>query len=467
MEKKDSLSKGEQLAKDLTWSREHIHQDDATQFALADVFAKGYKKFLDMGKTERECVTYSVELLKEHGYSEFDSNKVYKANDKVYVVNRGKAIIATTFGSLELREGVHINAAHIDSPRLDLKPNPLYEKKEIAFFKTHYYGGIRKYQWATIPLALHGVVAKKDGEMVEICIGEAQDEPVICISDLLPHLSMEQNKRTLSDGIKGEELNLIVGSLPFDEDVKEPFKLKVLELLHKKYGITERDFASAEIIAVPATKARDVGLDASLIGAYGQDDRICAYTALMAELSCQNPKHTTVTILADKEEIGSDGNTGLQSNFVYDYLTYLAQNQGADIKEVCAKSSCVSSDVNAAYDPTFPSVFEENNSCYINHGCVITKYTGSRGKVGSSDASAEFMRKIIDILDDADVKWQIGELGAVDVGGGGTIAKYIAKMNIDVVDVGVPIISMHSPFELSSKLDLYHTYLAFTAFYKA
>ncbi len=309
-------------------------------------------------------------------------------------------------------------------------------------------------------------MAKKNGEIVEITIGEKENEPVLCISDLLPHLSTEQNKRTLSDGIRGEELNLIVGSLPFEEDVKEPFKLKVLELLNKWYGITERDFASAEIQAVPATKARDVGLDASMIGAYGQDDRICAYTALMAELECRNPEHTTVTVLADKEEIGSDGNTGLQSSFVYDYLTYLAENGEADIREVCANSSCVSSDVNAAYDPTFSFVYEENNSCYLNHGCVITKYTGSRGKAGSSDASAEFVRKIIDILDEARVKWQIGELGAVDVGGGGTIAKFVAKMNIDVVDVGVPIISMHSPFELSGKLDLYHTYLAFKAFYK-
>lgn len=466
MAKSDKVSKGEELAKELTWSYEHIHKEDVTQFAQADAFSQGYKKFLDMGKTERECVSYSVELLKTFGYKKFDPGKKYKKNDKVYFVNRKKAIIATTFGSKGLEEGVRINAAHIDSPRLDLKPNPLYEKKEIAFFKTHYYGGIRKYQWATIPLSLHGVVVKKDGEVVKINIGEKENEPVLCISDLLPHLSMEQNKRTLADGIRGEELNIIVGSLPFEEDVKEPFKLKVLQLLNKWYGITERDFASAEIQAVPAAMARDVGLDSSMIGGYGQDDRICAYTALMAELECQNPKHTTVTILADKEEIGSDGNTGLSSNYVYDYLTYLAENQGVDIKQVCAKSACVSSDVNAAYDPTFSSVYEENNSCYLNHGCVITKYTGSRGKVGSSDASAEFVRKIIDILDDANVKWQIGELGAVDAGGGGTIAKLVAKLNIDVVDVGVPIVSMHSPFEISSKLDLYHTYLAFKAFYK-
>ncbi len=466
MAKKEKKSKGEQLAGELLWSDKHIHMDDAEQIKAAYEFAEGYKKFLDAGKTERECVKYTEELLKSYGYRKFDPKKKYGKNDKVYLINRGKAIIATTFGSKKLSEGVRINAAHIDSPRLDLKPNPLYEKKEIAFFKTHYYGGIRKYQWATIPLALHGVVAKKNGEIVEITIGEKENEPVLCISDLLPHLSTEQNKRTLSDGIRGEELNLIVGSLPFEEDVKEPFKLKVLELLNKWYGITERDFASAEIQAVPATKARDVGLDASMIGAYGQDDRICAYTALMAELECRNPEHTTVTVLADKEEIGSDGNTGLQSSFVYDYLTYLAENGEADIREVCANSSCVSSDVNAAYDPTFSFVYEENNSCYLNHGCVITKYTGSRGKAGSSDASAEFVRKIIDILDEARVKWQIGELGAVDVGGGGTIAKFVAKMNIDVVDVGVPIISMHSPFELSGKLDLYHTYLAFKAFYK-
>lgn len=462
------LSKGEILAKKLTWSYPHIGKEVPEQLDKAMEFAQGYKEFLDKGKTERECVKYALNVLKEAGYTEFHPNKEYKAGDKVYTVNRKKAIIATTWGSEDLREGVHINGAHIDSPRLDLKPNPLYEKKEIAYFKTHYYGGIRKYQWATIPLAIHGVVAKKGGEIVEICIGEEDSDPVFYISDLLPHLSAKQNQRTLAEGIKGEELNIFLGTLPYeDKEVKEPYKLKILALLNEKYGITEQDFASAEFEIVPASKSKDVGLDRSMIGGYGQDDRICAYTALMAEVECQNPKHTTVTILADKEEIGSVGNTGLHSNFVYDYITYLSQNKGVDVKEVCAKSSCLSSDVNAAYDPTFSDVYEENNACYLNHGCVLTKYTGARGKSGSSDASAEFMRKIIDIMNDAGVYWQIGELGAVDIGGGGTIAQFVAMLNIDVVDLGVPIVSMHSPFEVSSKLDLYNTYLAFQAFYKA
>lgn len=457
----------EKLVKDLTWTYPHIAIKDRQQVDKANEFAKGYKLFLDKGKTERECVSFAVNLLKNNGYEEFDKNKKYKAGDKIYSVNRGKAIIAGTIGTEDISEGIRINGAHIDSPRLDLKPNPLYERDEIAYFKTHYYGGIRKYQWGTIPLALHGVIVKKDGKTIEINIGENEEEPVFYISDLLPHLSAVQNERKLSEGLKGEELNIILGTLPFDdEDVKEPFKLYILSILNEKYGINERDFARTELEIVPAAKSRDVGFDRSLIGGYGQDDRVCAYTALIAEVECKNPKYTTMTILTDKEEIGSVGNTGLNSHYVYDYITYIAENFGADVKDVCKKSACLSSDVNAAFDPGFPDVYEKNNSCYLNHGCVLTKYTGSRGKGGSSDASAEFMAKITNIMDRAGVYWQVGELGAVDVGGGGTIAQFVAALNIDVVDLGVPIISMHSPFEISSKLDVYNTYLAFKAFYE-
>ena len=457
----------EKLVKDLTWAYPHIAREDRQQIDKANEFAKGYKLFLDKGKTERECVSFALNLLKNNGYEEFDKNKKYKAGDKIYSVNRGKAIIAGTIGTEDISEGIRINGAHIDSPRLDLKPNPLYERDEIAYFKTHYYGGIRKYQWGTIPLALHGVIVKKDGKTIEINIGENEEEPVFYISDLLPHLSAVQNERKLSEGLKVEELNIILGTLPFDdEDVKEPFKLYILSILNEKYGINERDFARAELEIVPAAKSRDVGFDRSLIGGYGQDDRVCAYTALIAEVECKNPKYTTMTILTDKEEIGSVGNTGLNSHYVYDYITYIAENFGADVKDVCKKSACLSSDVNAAFDPGFPDVYEKNNSCYLNHGCVLTKYTGSRGKGGSSDASAEFMAKITDIMDRAGVYWQVGELGAVDVGGGGTIAQFVAALNIDVVDLGVPIISMHSPFEISSKLDVYNTYLAFKAFYE-
>ena len=313
---------------------------------------------------------------------------------------------------------------------------------------------------------MHGVVVKKDGTKVEINIGEAQDDPVFMISDLLPHLGMKQGERKLAEGINGEELNIIVASLPLDDtDIKDAVKLHAMKLLNDRYGITERDFARAEIEFVPALKARDMGFDRSLIAAYGQDDRICAYPALIAEIETKKPEYTTLTVLADKEEIGSVGNTGLHSNFVYDFISMLATNKKADVRVVCENSACLSSDVNAAYDPTFDSVFEANNSCYLNHGCVLTKYTGARGKYSSSDTSAEFMAKVIDIMESAGVHWQIGELGAVDVGGGGTVAQFVAMLNIDVVDLGIPVLAMHAPCEVASKIDLYNAYKAFKAFY--
>jgi len=445
----------------------HIGKKAPEQTDLAAEFCEGYKVFLDRGKTERECVTEAVRMLKAAGYQPLDVTKQYQTGDKVYQINRGKAITMTTFGEKPVSEGVRINGAHIDSPRLDLKPNPLYEKRDIAYFKTHYYGGIRKYQWGTVPLAMHGVIIRKDGEIIRICIGEEEGDPVFCISDLLPHLAGSQNERKLAEGLKGEELNIIVGTVPFvDEKIKHPVKLLALKLLNEKYGITEGDFYRAEIEMVPAQKAVDVGFDRSLIGAYGQDDRVCAYTALMAEIETKRPTYTTVTILADKEEIGSDGNTGLNSDYVKHYIEYLAELEGVNPKQVFAGSLCLSSDVNAAYDPTFPDVFEPNNSSYLNRGCVLTKYTGARGKAGSNDASAETMAQIIKIMEDQGVYWQTGELGAVDQGGGGTIAKFVAHMNIDVIDLGVPILSMHAPFELAAKLDVYNAYRAFMAFYK-
>ena len=458
---------GKELQEELTWKFPHIAKEAPEQVEEAAAFCEGYKAFLDEGKTERECVKKAVELLKAAGYAEFDTQGSYQPGDKVYYVNRNKAIIATTFGEKSVKEGIRMNGAHIDSPRLDLKPSPVYEKDDMALFKTHYYGGIRKYQWATIPLAMHGVIIKKNGEMVELNLGEKPGDPVFCITDLLPHLSAEQNERKLKDGIKGEELNIVIGSIPYtDDEVKEPVKLMALKLLNEKYGITEADFYRAEIEMVPAQKAVDVGLDRSMIGAYGQDDRICAYTAMMAEIQAKAPEYTTVTALVDKEEIGSEGNTGMNSDFLKHYLERLAQMQGADVKDLCQHTLCLSSDVNAAYDPTFGDVFEANNSCYINKGCVLTKYTGARGKSASNDASAETMAKVIGIMEENGVYWQAGELGAVDQGGGGTIAKYVAHMDIDVVDLGVPILSMHAPFELSSKLDVYNTYKAFCAFYK-
>ena len=458
---------GKELQEELTWKFPHIAKEAPEQVEEAAAFCEGYKAFLDEGKTERECVKKAVELLKAAGYAEFDTQGSYQPGDKVYYVNRNKAIIATTFGEKSVKEGIRMNGAHIDSPRLDLKPSPVYEKDDMALFKTHYYGGIRKYQWATIPLAMHGVIIKKNGEMVELNLGEKPGDPVFCITDLLPHLSAEQNERKLKDGIKGEELNIVIGSIPYtDDEVKEPVKLMALKLMNEQFGITEKDFLRAEVEFVPAHKASDVGFDRSMVGAYGQDDRICAYTALMAEIDTKNPTYTTMTILTDKEEIGSEGNTGLNSNYVGDYIIYLAELEGVNPKEVFRNTICLSSDVNAAYDPTFVSVYDPLNSSYVNKGCVLTKYTGARGKSGSNDASAELMAKVIGIMEKEGVYWQIGELGAVDVGGGGTIAKFVASMNIDVVDLGVPILSMHAPFELASKLDVLNTYRAFKAFYK-
>lgn len=456
-----------ELQKQLTWEFPHIAKEAPDQTKEAAEYYEGYKAFLNKAKTEREFVAEAVRILSENGYQEYEIGKKYETGDKVYFINRKKALIMTTFGCRPLEEGIRLNIAHIDSPRLDLKPNPLYEKTDLAFLKTHYYGGIRKYQWATIPLAMHGVVITKDGTAVDICIGEDEGDPVFCVTDLLPHLAAEQNERKLKDGIKGEELNVLVGSIPYaGEEIKEPVKLLVLKLLNEKYGMTEKDFTRAEIEMVPAVKATDVGLDRSLVGAYGQDDKVCAYTAMTAEMATEKPEYTTVTVLADKEEIGSVGNTGLDSDFSLHYIEYLADAAGADVKTVLRNSICLSSDVNAAYDPTFASVYEEKNSCYVNKGCVLTKYTGARGKSGSNDASAETMAKVIDIMDREGVYWQIGELGAVDVGGGGTVACYVAKMDVDVVDLGVPILAMHAPFELASKLDIYNTYKAFKAFYK-
>ncbi len=458
---------GKELQEQLTWKIPHVAEAAPEQIREAAAFCEGYKSFLDHGKTERECVRAAIGLLRDAGYEEFDFSKRYRPGDRVYYSNRGKSLVATTFGQRSIREGIRINGAHIDSPRLDLRPRPLYEKDSMAYFKTRYYGGIRKYQWAVTPLAMHGTVVKKDGRTVELDLGEKPGDPVFCVTDLLPHLSEEQDERKLKDGIKGEELNIVVGSVPFEDgDVKEPVKLKALQLLHEYYGITEEDFARAEIEFVPAQKAADVGLDRSMIGAYGQDDRVCGYTALMAEIRADAPLYTTATVLTDKEEIGSVGNTGMNTAYFKDYVACLAEREGTTAKEVFRHSICLSADVNAAFDPTFPQVSEPMNSCYINRGCVLTKYTGGRGKSGASDAGAEYMAKVIRIMEEAGVFWQIGEVGAVDVGGGGTISKFIACLNVDVVDLGVPILSMHSPFELSAKLDVYNTYKAFKAFYE-
>ncbi len=440
--------------------------DDET-INLADEFCENYKKFLDKSKTEREFIKSAKRLAEENGFKEYDYNNKYNPGDKVYCTNRNKSMILCVIGKSGTKNGAKIAAAHIDSPRLDLKPNPLYEQSNIALFKTHYYGGIKKYQWTTIPLALHGKVIKKDGSCVDIVIGEEDGDPCFCVTDLLPHLAKEQMTKPMVKSFTGEDLNVIIGSRPFKEDNgSELVKLNIMNLINKKYGIVEYDFHSAELELVPAYKAVDIGFDRSMIGAYGHDDKVCAYTALKAILDCENPDETVITILADKEEVGSDGNTGMKSSFFKYFIEDIAQQDDLKARHVLSKSKCLSADVNAAFDPTYSSVYEPMNSCYINNGVVITKYTGSGGKYDTSDASAEFMGEIRAILDSQNITWQTGELGKVDSGGGGTVAKFIANLNVDVVDLGVPVLSMHAPMEIVSKLDVYMAYKAFKGFFR-
>ncbi|MBQ3587746.1 MAG: aminopeptidase [Oscillospiraceae bacterium] len=453
------------LQKQLTYSLDHIAKRDGSMVEKSFEFCEGYKDFLTASKTERLAAANIMEIAKANGYVEFDPAKEYKAGDKVYVNNRDRAVILSTIGQKTVDNGVTIVASHIDCPRLDLKPNPLYENTEIAYFKTHYYGGVKRYQWATLPLAIHGVVIKTNGEKVEIHIGEDPSDPVFCLTDLLPHLAKDQAERKMRDVIKGEEMNIVLASLPYEnEDLKDAVKLTALVLLNEKYGITEREFLNAELEVVPAGGARDVGLDRSLIGSYGHDDRVCAYTSLMAEVETAAPVYTTVSVYADKEEVGSDGVAGLHSDWMEHFITYLAQMQGVNVFTALRNSKCLSADVNAAYDPTFADVMDPRNSCYINKGVVITKYTGSGGKSGTNDSTAEFMAEVTNMLDAKGCFWQTGELGKVDQGGGGTVAKFVSQKNIDTVDIGVPVLSMHAPFELVSKIDVYTTYQAFVAF---
>ncbi len=435
--------------------------------AKADEYAVGYKQFLDIAKTEREAAAEAIKMAEAKGFSEFVYGKNYNAGDKVYFNNRGKTVAFAVIGSEPVEKGVNITAAHIDSPRLDLKPNPLYEDTDLALFKTHYYGGIKKYQWTATPLALHGVFVLKNGTVKPVSIGEKDDEPKFVINDLLPHLAAEQSKRTLNEGIKGEELNVLVGSHPFRDDKgSELVKLNILKLLNEKYGITEQDFLSAELEMVPANKATDIGFDRSLIGGYGQDDRVCAYPALTAILEVENPIKTAIAILADKEEIGSMGNTGLESDFLRFVIGDLAKMQKGDPTIALRRSRCLSADVNAGLDPTFPDVMERKNASFLNYGVVVTKYTGARGKSGTSDASAEYVAQIRALLDKEGIVWQTGELGRVDIGGGGTVAQYIANMGVDVVDLGVPVLSMHAPFETTAKFDVYMCFRAMYEFMK-
>ena len=433
-----------------------------------DEFCEGYKEFLGTHKTEREVAAYVEDVAQKNGFVKFDEfGGALNAGDKVYYANRGKAIILCVKGKRSIKDGVRISAAHIDSPRLDLKQCPIYEQDGVGYFKTHYYGGIKKYQWTTIPLSLHGRICKADGSFVDVKIGEEPGEPKFCITDILPHLGGEQMQRKANEIVKGEELNVVIGSRPFkDDDESERIKLNLLSLLYEKYGIVERDFLSAELELVPAYTVDDIGFDRSMIGGYGHDDRVCSYPALQAILDIDEaPEYTAITVLTDKEETGSDGNTGLNSSYLKYFVEDLARLEGFEGRDVLRNSKCLSADVNAAYDPTWSTVFEKNNASFINNGVCVTKFTGARGKSGTSDASAELCAWVGNLLDENGVLWQTGELGKVDGGGGGTVAMYIANMDVDTIDVGVPVLSMHAPYEIVSKIDVYSAYKAFLTFF--
>ena len=438
------------------------------ELAAVDAFCEGYKAFLDAAKTEDEAVVTLIDMAEKKGFVPFVPGTKYVAGDKVYLNNRGKALIMAVIGEAPLTEGVNLMASHIDSPRIDLKQNPLYESCEMALFKTHYYGGIKKYQWAAMPLSLHGTIVRADMSTVKVSIGEDENDPVFVITDLLPHLAADQMKRSAGEIIKGEELNILIGSRPFrDDEASEKIKLNIAAILMEKYNITEADFLSAELEIVPAYKAKDVGFDRSLVGAYGQDDRVCAYTSAMALFDMTAaPAKTTIALMADKEEVGSIGATGMKGAFFKYFIEDLADAHGIKGHRVLSASKCLSADVSAAVDATFPEVHESMNAPYVNHGTCIMKFTGSRGKGGSNDATAQFMGEIRKLLDDNGVLWQTAELGKVDQGGGGTVAAFISELDVDTVDIGVPVLSMHAPFEVTSKIDVYSTYKAFSAFSK-
>lgn len=451
------------------YKRTNVYEtaDEKTMKAIFD-YAEGYKKFLGECKTEREACAYIVEEAEKNGYKQFDFSEKVKKGDKLYYNNRGKAVFIIKIGTGDIKkDGIRIVGSHIDNPRLDLKQVPLYEDNGVAFAKTHYYGGIRKYQWAAIPLALHGVVAKKNGEVVTVRIGEEDSDPVFYVSDLLPHLAAKQNAKTLGEAIEGENLNIWLGNIPYGEkEDDKTVKKNLLKILEEKYGIEEEDFLSAELSLTPSFKPKDIGFDRALVGGYGHDDRVCSYAAFTAAFDTESDKQTSITLLVDKEEIGSEGSTGMQCCLLRDIIDVIADSFGITSAAVRVASKCLSADVNASFDPNFPEVSEKLNATFLSCGAGITKYTGARGKSGSNDASAEYVAFLRKLFEDNGVVYQTGELGKVDAGGGGTIAKFVANMNIDTIDIGVPVISMHSPYEVISKADLYMNYLAFKAFIK-
>ena len=435
----------------------------AEQRKEMEAYALRYRAFMDACKTEREATAWATDMAEKHGFVPAVPGMEVKPGDRIYFNNRGKSFMIAVIGKESLSKGANICAAHVDSPRMDLKPQPLYEDSEIAYFKTHYYGGIKKYQWTCVPLAIHGVICRKDGTTVAVTIGEDESDPIVMVSDLLIHLAADQMRKTASEVIAGEQLNVILGSEPLEGEGADLVKLNIMKLLNEKYGIVEDDFRSAELTIVPAGKSREVGLDRSLLAAYGHDDRVCAYPAVTSLLACGTPGYTAVTILADKEEIGSVGNTGMQSAFLRYFIDDLAAAFGAKGHHVLSRSICLSADVNAGFDPIYPDVLVRSNAAKLNYGVCITKYTGARGKSSTNDASAEYLGQIRSILDKAQVPWQIGEMGKVDAGGGGTVAMYIANLDVNTVDLGVPVLSMHAPYEVVSKIDVYAAHRAFLA----
>lgn len=448
---------------------------DENEMKLVFNLNEKYKDFLDKCKTERESAREIVRAAKENGYISIDElrEKSIKPSPgtKVYALNKDKAVVLLVIGKDSLDNGMNIIGSHLDAPRIDLKQFPLYEDSELAMLKTHYYGGIKKYQWVTLPLALHGVIIKENGEKIDISIGEEDDDPVFFITDLLPHLAKDQMDKKMGDGITGEGLNVLFGSIPFnDKELKDKVKLNVLNILNEKYDIEEADFTTAELEIVPAGKARDVGIDRSMVGAYGQDDRACAFTSLSAILEIENPEKTAVALFVDKEEIGSVGNTSMESmffeNIIAELIDLTEENYSElKLKRALANSSVLSADTLAGFDPNYPEVLDNKNAPYIGKGVTVVKYTGSRGKGGSNDANSEYLAKLRKIFNENDIVWQMGELGKVDQGGGGTIAFILAKYGMEVVDCGVALLSVHAPYEISSKADIYMTYEGYKAFY--
>lgn len=433
--------------------------------------SKKYMDFLNVAKTEREFIKHARKLANENGYKDIMEFDTLKPGDKIYFVNREKSMYLAIIGEKSIEEGLHIIGSHVDSPRLDLKPNPLYEDTGLAYFKTHYYGGIKKYQWTTIPLSIHGVIVKANGEKIEVNIGEDEEDPIFTITDLLPHLAQEQMEKKLKNGVDGEDLNLLIGSIPYSSSkISEKVKLNILNILNQKYGITEADLTSSEIELVPAFKARSLGFDGSMVAAYGQDDKVCAYTSLHAMMELENVKNTAVCILSDKEEIGSMGNTGMESHmfdfFISEMLNKLGVNRPNLLDKVFCFSKMLSSDVDAGFDPIYASVSDKHNAGFLGKGISLNKYTGARGKSGASDANAEYVAWVRNILERNNIKYQIAELGKVDIGGGGTIAYIIANKGADVIDCGVPVLSMHAPYEVTSKYDIYSAYKTYKAFWE-